>query len=111
MLKDINWDWEIVPHALEIPGHVIFEMKYDNKGIRNQIFALLRYWRDSNPENSKEKLVVCLCRADARLHSCNHLLNTQNIKTGRNEDCKRGSENEIRSLPSLQSCESTALRG
>ena len=51
VLKRLEWDWERVPRALVIPD-VIFETKYDVKGIRSQIFALLKYWRDNH---SKEK--------------------------------------------------------
>ena len=72
VMKRLQWDWEKVPHALQIPDDTIFEIKYDVKGIRKQIFALLQYWRDSSRNNSKEELAATLSRADNRLQYCIH---------------------------------------
>ena len=70
VMKRLQWDWEKVPHALQIPDDTIFEIKHDVKGIRKQSFALLQYWRDSSRNNSKEELAATLYRADDRLQYC-----------------------------------------
>ncbi|KAL5473618.1 hypothetical protein EMCRGX_G028122 [Ephydatia muelleri] len=70
VMKRLQWDWEKVPHALQIPDDTIFEIKHDVKGIQKQIFALLQYWRDSSRNNSKEELAATLSRADNRLQYC-----------------------------------------
>ena len=70
VMKTLQWDWEKVLHALKIPGDIIFEIKYDVRRVRNQIFALLKYWRESISDNSKEELAATLSRADKQLQCC-----------------------------------------